>query len=98
MTTWKRWQDYATVVFGVLLFISPFVFGATSHRVSSISAYVLGVLLVASGIVAAATREARRSLIVNAPGVAAVITLGPPCAFTNSGRGQNWIACPVRKG
>ena len=29
MTTWKRWQDYATMVFGVLLFISPFVFGET---------------------------------------------------------------------
>jgi len=75
MTTWKRWQDYATVVFGLLVFISPFVFGETSHRISSISAYVLGVLLGASGIVAAATREARRSLIVNAPGIAAVITL-----------------------
>ena len=33
-----------------------------------------GALLVLSGIVAAATREARRSLIVNAPGIAAVIT------------------------
>src|SRR5260370_1555161 len=75
MTTWKRWQDYATMVFGVLLFISPFVFGETSHRISSISAYALGVLLVAAGVVAAATREARRSLIVNAPGIAAAITL-----------------------
>jgi glycerol-3-phosphate acyltransferase PlsY len=35
---------------------------------------VLGAVLVLSGIVAAATREARRSLIVNAPGIAAVIT------------------------
>jgi glycerol-3-phosphate acyltransferase PlsY len=34
----------------------------------------LGVLLLLSGIVAAATREPRRSLIVNAPGIAAVIT------------------------
>ena len=81
MTAWKRWQDYATMVFGVLLIISPFVFGPTLpfyphnlHRLSSISAYVLGALLVLSGIVAAATREARRSLIVNAPGIAAVVT------------------------
>jgi VIT1/CCC1 family predicted Fe2+/Mn2+ transporter len=43
--TWKRWQDYATMAFGVLLFISPFVFGETSQRVASVSAYVLGVLL-----------------------------------------------------
>lgn len=63
------------MVFGVLLIISPFAFGETSHHLSSIGAYVLGALLVLSGIVAAATREARRSLIVNAPGIAAVITL-----------------------
>ena len=75
MTAWRRWQDYATMVFGVLLFISPWVFGETSHYIPTIGAYVLGVLLFASGVVAAATREARRSLIVNAPGVAAVITL-----------------------
>jgi uncharacterized membrane protein HdeD (DUF308 family) len=62
------------MLFGVLLIVSPFVFGETSHHLSSISAYVLGALLVLSGIVAAATREARRSLIVNAPGIAAVIT------------------------
>src|SRR5450759_1037470 len=74
MTAWTRWQDYATMVFGVLLFVSPFAFGETSHHLSTIGAYVLGVLLIVSGIVAAATREARRSLIVNAPGIAAVIT------------------------
>jgi uncharacterized membrane protein HdeD (DUF308 family) len=74
MTAWKRWQDYATMVFGVLLIISPFVFGETSHHLSSYGAYVLGALLILAGIVAAATREARRSLIVNAPGIAAVIT------------------------
>lgn len=74
MTAWKRWQDYATMVFGVLLIISPFVFGETSHHLSSIGAYVLGALLLLSGVVAAATRETRRSLIVNAPGIAAVVT------------------------
>jgi uncharacterized membrane protein HdeD (DUF308 family) len=74
MTAWKRWQDYLTMVFGVLLFISPLVFGETSHHTSTYGAYVLGVLLFASGIVAAATREPRRSLVVNAPGIAAVIT------------------------
>jgi uncharacterized membrane protein HdeD (DUF308 family) len=74
MTAWKRWQDYVTMVFGVLLFISPLVFGETSHHISTYGAYVLAVLLFASGIVAAATPEPRRSLIVNAPGIAAVIT------------------------
>ncbi len=74
MTAWKRWQDYATIVFGVLLFISPLVFGETSHHLSTYGAYVLGALLVVGGVVAAATKEPRRSLVVNAPGIAAVIT------------------------
>ena len=73
-TAWKRWQDYATMVFGVLLIISPFAFGETSHHLSSYGAYVSGTFLVLSGIVAAATREARRSLLLNAPGIAAEIT------------------------
>ena len=73
-TMWRRWQDYATMLFGVLLFASPFVFGETSNQLAAYSAYVLGVLLFASGIVASMTREARRSPIVNAPGLAAVIT------------------------
>jgi len=74
MSAWKRWQDYATMAFGVLLFISPFVLGETSHQVAAVSAYVLGVLLFLSGILAAATREPRHSLILNAPGLMAVIT------------------------
>jgi uncharacterized membrane protein HdeD (DUF308 family) len=74
MTSWKRWQDYATMVFGILLFVSPFVLGETSHQKAAPAAYVLGVLLFVSGIVAAATREPRRSLIVNAPGLVAFVT------------------------
>jgi uncharacterized membrane protein HdeD (DUF308 family) len=74
MSAWKRWQDYATMVFGVLVFISPLVFGETSHHTATLGAYVLGALLVVVGIVAAVNREPRRSLFVNAPGAAAVIT------------------------
>jgi hypothetical protein len=73
MTASKRWQDYATIVLGALLLISPFVFGATSHARSSIGAWVLGVLLMVGGIVAAMTREPRRSPVVNAPGIAALL-------------------------
>ena len=74
MNAWKRWQDYATMVFGVVVFISPIVFNETSHHTATLGAYVLGALLVVGGIVAAYTKEARRSLVVNAPGIAAVIT------------------------
>ena len=78
MTAWRRWQDYATIVFGVLLFISPFVFGETSQRVATLSAYVLGVLLFLSGIAAASNREDRQSPILNPPGIVAVITFIAP--------------------
>ena len=81
------------MVFGVVLIASPFVFGETSHHLSSIAAYVLGALLVLSGIVAAATREARRSLIVNAPGIAAVITFIAAIGLLFGGApGMAWTA------
>ena len=31
--SWKRWQDWATLVLGVLLFVTPFAFGAGSGSV-----------------------------------------------------------------
>ena len=74
MGAWKRWQDYATMVFGVLVAISPLVFGETAHHTATLGAYVLGALIVVAGIFAAYNPAPRRSLFVNAPGVAAVIT------------------------
>lgn len=47
--TWKRWQDWATVVIGVLLFIAPFVFGAVGST-AAWAAYIGGVLLVIAGL------------------------------------------------
>jgi uncharacterized membrane protein HdeD (DUF308 family) len=73
MRAWRRWQDYATIVFGVLLFASPFVLAPS--RTTTVTAFVLGGLLVVAGVVAASTSAPRRSLIVNAPGLVAVITL-----------------------
>ena len=64
---------------GVLLFISPFVFGETSSGVAAGSAYVLGVLLVLAGILAAAMREGRGIELV--PAVVGVVTFVSPWAF-----------------
>jgi hypothetical protein len=76
MRAWKRWQDYAPIVFGAVLVISPFLVGeAQSHKHFTRAAYVLGALLAASGLIAAANRQPRRSLVVNAPGIAAAIAL-----------------------
>ena len=76
MSAWRRWQDYVTMAAGVLLFISPFVFGETSFTVATGSAYVLGILLVLSGILAAAMREARGVEVV--PAIIAVVTFVSP--------------------
>jgi len=48
--TWKRWQGWITVVLGVLLFITPFIFGATGMAAVAWTAYVGGLLLVIAGL------------------------------------------------
>jgi hypothetical protein len=73
MKAWRRWQDYATMLFGVLLFASPFFFAETSHLHAIAVGTVFGVLLIVGGIVSASTRESWRSLVVKASGVLGVI-------------------------
>src|ERR1700730_9926765 len=48
--TWQRVQDWLTVVIGVLLFVAPFVFGATANQAAAWTAYAGGVLLVIAGV------------------------------------------------
>ncbi len=79
MTTWRRWQDWVVVALGVILFVTPFVFGDTSQTVAALAAYVLGVLLVLGGLLNAAMREARGLEII--PAVLAVILFVSPWAF-----------------
>ncbi len=50
-TMWRRWQDYATMLFGVLLlaiitFIAPFVLGFATVTGIAWTAWVLAVLTV----------------------------------------------------
>jgi hypothetical protein len=49
-SAWKRWQDWANVVLGVLLFLSPFVFGGMANQAAEWTAFVGGVLLVIVGL------------------------------------------------
>ncbi len=48
--TWKRLQDWLTVVIGMLLFIAPFVFGATANQAAAWTAYAGGALLAIAGV------------------------------------------------
>jgi uncharacterized membrane protein len=50
MATWKRWQDWANVIVGILLFISPFVFRAMGDQPAEWTAWIGGVLLVIVGL------------------------------------------------
>src|ERR1700738_546774 len=58
MTTWRRWQDWVVVALGVILFVTPFVFGEATGTVAASTAYVLGALIALSGVLNAAMREA----------------------------------------
>jgi SPW repeat-containing protein len=53
MGAWKRWQDWATVLLGVILVATPFVFETTSDVASSWTAYVMGGLMIVIGLWAA---------------------------------------------
>jgi hypothetical protein len=76
MIAWRRWQDYATMIAGVLLFFSPFAFGETSQGVAALGAYVLGILLLLSGILAAVMPNARGIELV--PAILGVVTFVSP--------------------
>jgi SPW repeat-containing protein len=91
MTAWRRWQDYVTMASGVLLFISPLVFGETAATVATGTAYLLGILLFLSGILAAAMREARG--VELAPAIIAVVTFVSPWVLGFAGvTGVAWSA------
>jgi uncharacterized membrane protein HdeD (DUF308 family) len=75
-SAWRRWQDYATIIFGVALFVTPFVFGDTSQGTAATTAYILGILLVLAGLLAAAMREANQVEWI--PVILGVITLISP--------------------
>ena len=50
MSTWKRWQDWAEVVLGILLIISPFAFSSLAVPSAEWTAFIGGILLVIFGL------------------------------------------------
>ena len=59
MEKWNRWQDWANVVLGVVLFATPFVFGATGSSAAAWTAYIGGALLVIVGLFDLANPDSR---------------------------------------
>src|SRR5712671_2166060 len=79
MTTWRRWQDWVVVGLGVVLFVTPFIFGETANSVAASTAYVLGALIALSGVLNAAMKDAGGLELI--PAVLAVILFVSPWAF-----------------
>ena len=78
-TAWRRWQDWVVVGLGVVMFLTPIVFGETAQSVASSTAYVLGVLIALAGLLNAAMKEAGGLELI--PAVLAVILFVSPLAF-----------------
>jgi VIT1/CCC1 family predicted Fe2+/Mn2+ transporter len=49
MSEERRWQDWVAAALGVILFITPFVFGDTSQTAAAWTAYIGGALLFVLG-------------------------------------------------
>ncbi len=80
MTAWNRWQDWVVVGLGVILFVTPFVFGETAQTSAASTAYILGVLIALGGLLNAATRQAGGLELI--PAVLAVILFASPWALS----------------
>jgi SPW repeat-containing protein len=57
MRAWTRWQDWATMLLGIVLLATPFIFQTTAETTASWTAYVVGALLVGAGLWLASTEE-----------------------------------------
>jgi hypothetical protein len=44
MKAWTRWQDWVSLVLGVLLFIAPWVFGTATNGARSWDAWIIGAI------------------------------------------------------
>jgi SPW repeat len=58
MKAWTRWQDWVSLVLGVLLFISPWIFGTASNGSSAGDAWILGIVGVVLALIALASLRA----------------------------------------
>ncbi|QBD81845.1 hypothetical protein EPA93_40080 [Ktedonosporobacter rubrisoli] len=54
---WARWQNWADVVLGIILFISPWYTATWGNGTSSWNAWILGVVIVLVSLWALATPE-----------------------------------------
>src|SRR5260370_16775113 len=54
MKAWSHWQNWVSLVLGVILFITPWVFGTATNTASSWDAWIIGVIGVILALLALA--------------------------------------------
>ena len=69
MKAWTRWQDWTSLVLGVLLFISPWVFSTSTNGSSSGDVWIVGVI----GVILALWALASISTATIAEGIALIL-------------------------
>lgn len=59
MATWRRWQDWALVVLGALMFIATFVFDAAMMPAAQYAGLIVGALMFLVGLYMLANPQSR---------------------------------------
>jgi SPW repeat len=77
MRTWTRWQDLATVLLGIVIFATPFIFEATAVTAAAWTAYIVGVLLVGAGLWSATLEEPMPAIEVAPVAIGAALFAAP---------------------
>ena len=86
-----RWQDWATMVLGVMLIVSPFVSRETSSKGAVWSAVIIGAALLVLGAIAAYQRDVQA--IEYLPAVTGIVAIVAPWLFSYTGSsGTAWTS------
>jgi hypothetical protein len=77
MRNWTRWQDVATILLGIVIFATPFIFEATAVAAAAWTAYIVGVLLVGAGLWAASAEEPDTAIEIAPLAIGAALFAAP---------------------
>ena len=77
MRTWTRWQDVGTILLGIVIFATPFIFEATAVTAAAWTAYIVGVLLVGAGLWSATLEEPMPAIEVAPLAIGAALFAAP---------------------
>ena len=85
MRTWTRWQDVGTILLGIVIFATPFIFEATAVTAAAWTAYIVGVLLVGAGLWSATLEEPMPAIEVAPLAIGCSFTRGAVCPTNGKG-------------